>query len=307
MIENAIETLLQSIPFSKLEKAAHELSASYRNQSLGIQSKKPFMLKEEHKIAYLGLRMPATYAALIEVFNKIPCPVDSLLDIGSGPGTALMAAENIFPQLTKSLLIEKDPFLISLGKKINPKAIYKQADILSYKPEHPYNLIAASYSLSELPQQSLESVLETLWNASNPLLCIVEPGTPYGFQTILHARSFLISKQAFILAPCSHEQLCPWKNTSEWCHFSVRLNRTPLQKRLKSASLGYEDEKYSYLIASKIPLAKDQNRIVKTPVKRSGFIDFTLCNSSGIQHQIFTKKQGEIYQAVKNLDWGGSF
>lgn len=306
-LELAIERIAARIPFSKLEQAAIELSQGYRMQTEGQKAEKPYMLKEEHKIAYLALRLPATFASISAVLKHIPIEINSLLDIGSGPGTAYLAASLLFPKIQETLLIEKDSSLIRLGQELigNQKTVnFRASDMKSFVPERSYDLITAAYALSELPETQLQTTLSNLWKAADPLICIIEPGTPYGFKTILQARAHLIQQGAHILAPCTHENACPWLNTQEWCHFSVRFDRTRLQKRVKNAFLGYEDEKYSYLIASKVPLVRPASRIVKTPIKRSGFINFTLCDSTGIHSQIFSKKQGEAYQAVKKLEWG---
>lgn len=312
LLEEKIETLAARIPFKKLEQAASELSLSYRAQTDGIKSQKPFMLSDDHKLAYLALRMPATYAAIADVLKKIPTQVKSLLDIGSGPGTVFWAAMSQFPEMNEALLIERDKQMIRHGKELladvkNARVEYLAQDITSYTPEKSYDLITAAYSLSELSQDALESVLNKLWNAANPILCLIEPGTPYGFNAILRAREILLKQNAFIVAPCTHANPCPWKAGNPWCHFSTRFLRSKLQRRVKGAELGYEDEKYSYLIVSKIPLPRPESRIVKTPIKRSGFLSLTLCDAQGIHDKNFSKKQKEIYLDAKKLEWGDGY
>lgn len=305
LLEEKIEALTSRIPFKKLEQAANELSLSYRAQTDGIKTK--FMFSDDHRLAYLALRMPATYAAITDVLKKIPVPIKSLLDIGSGPGTAFWAAISQFPEINEALLIERDKQMIGYGRELlgNLRHVdYQSHDITTYIPSKPYNLITAAYSLSELSETALESTLTKLWQSADPILCLIESGTPYGFNTILQARKILLKQNAFIVAPCTHSNPCPWSDGNPWCHFSTRFDRTRLQKRVKGAELGYEDEKYSYLIVSKTPLPRPESRIVKSPIKRSGFISLTLCDSTGIHDQIFSKKQKEPYLAAKNLTWG---
>lgn len=302
---NNLEKITSQLPFPKLKKAAEELSLSYRAQTEGIKSKK-FMATLDHKIAYLALRMPATYAAIQDVLRRINEPIHSLLDVGSGPGTAYLAALNQFPTLKEALLIEKDPQMIKLGQELIQRATYQSQGIETYKAQKTFDLVIAAYSLSELPEESLSTILEELWKSAGKYLCIIESGTPYGFKTILQARSKLIELGGHLVAPCTHEKACPMQNSKDWCHFSVRFERTQLQRRVKEATLGYEDEKYSYIIVSKAPIARPESRIVKTPVKRSGFISFTLCNARGLETKIFSKKDGEAYQEAKKLEWGDS-
>ena len=312
LLEEKIETLTSRIPFKKLEQASNELSYSYRAQTDGIKSKKPFMFSDDHRLAYLALRMPATYAAIADVLKKIPIAVKSLLDIGSGPGTAYFAAMSEFTELNEALLVERDKQMISHGKELlstlkNARVEYLASDISTFTPSKSYDLITAAYSLSELSENTLDAVLTKLWQAASPILCLIEPGTPYGFNAILKAREILLKKNAFIVAPCTHENPCPWEEGNPWCHFSTRFERTRLQKRVKGAELGYEDEKYSYLIVSKTPLNRPSARIVKTPIKRSGFLSLTLCDAQGIRDQNFSKKQKQVYLDAKKLEWGDGF
>lgn len=308
-LEEKIETLTSCIPFKKLEHAANELSLSYRAQTDGIKSKKPFMFTDDHRLAYLALRMPATYAAIVDVLKKIHVPIKSQLDIGSGPGTAFFAAMSQFSELSEALLVERDKQMIRHGKELfanlkNTRVEYLTADITSFTPAKPYDLVTAAYSLSELSEAAMENALTKLWTAANPVLCLIESGTPYGFNAIIRARDILLKQNAHIVAPCTHENPCPWKDGNPWCHFSTRFERTRLQKRVKGAELGYEDEKYSYLIVSKIPLSRPEARIVKSPIKRSGFLQLTLCDATGIHDQNFSKKQKQVYLDAKKLDWG---
>ncbi|CAA6656337.1 unnamed protein product [Spirodela intermedia] len=56
---------------------------------------------------------------------------------------------------------------------------------------------------------------------------------------------------AFVIAPCPHDGPCPLENSTKYCHFVQRLERTSTQrmyKRSKGRSLrGFEDEKFSYV------------------------------------------------------------
>jgi ribosomal protein RSM22 (predicted rRNA methylase) len=89
-----------------------------------------------------------------------------------------------------------------------------------------------------------------------------------------------------------------------WCHFSVRLPRLKIHKLLKEASLGYEDEKYCYVILSKTA-PPPYSRIVASPEHHSGHTKLTLCTPPGIiAKTTFTRSQGPIYKTVKKLEWG---
>lgn len=301
----SIDRLTAKLPFSKLEKGAKQLSESYRQQSDGKKSK-TYMSDYDQKVAYLALRMPATFASITECMQKIRGSVQTVLDAGSGPGTAFWAAWSLFPQLKSATLLEKDEDLIKIGKELlgNLPAAYQKGDLAKSVLSSKYDLVTAAYVLSELQESALEGVIDRLYQAASSYFLIVEPGTPYGYRTILKAREFLIQKGAFIVAPCTHEERCPMAGSEDWCHFAARLPRTEMQRLVKGAALGYEDEKYSYLLVSKQSVKRPESRLVKTPEKHSGHVRLTLCNARGLEAKVVSKKEGEVYREAKRLEWG---
>ena len=118
-----------------------------------------------------------------------------------------------------------------------------------------YDLVLISYALGELLADVRARVLDAAWRATSAdgALVIVEPGTPRHFQGVLDARTWLLTHGATIAAPCPHAAACPMAAAGDWCHFSARVPRTKEHRRLKAGSLSYEDEKFSYLIATRSP------------------------------------------------------
>jgi ribosomal protein RSM22 (predicted rRNA methylase) len=74
---------------------------------------------------------------------------------------------------------------------------------------------------------------------------------------------------------------------------------------LKQAELGYEDEKFSYVIATRLALPAAQARIVRHPRKHSGHVQLELCTSGGnIEKTTVTKSKKEAYKRARQADWG---
>jgi len=90
----------------------------------------------------------------------------------------------------------------------------------------------------------------------------------------------------------------------DWCHFSQRLGRTALHRRLKSGELGYEDEKFSYVVASKLPARKAAARIVRHPAVRKGYVELQLCAPDGLRSETVARSQGEEYKRARKAKWG---
>jgi ribosomal protein RSM22 (predicted rRNA methylase) len=310
-----IEDLLEGVSLKSLLSSSKKISSEYR--LLGKRSTSD--QKEEDILAYLAIRMPATYAALERVFEELRermrdfAPI-SLLDVGSGPGTTLWAAAECFSSLRKIHCVEKDEQFLQLAKRLSedtwiyPHTAWMRADMR--KPfcenEEEYDLVVASYSLGELSEQERLSVVERLWDLTGKALVLVEPGTPKGFATLKTIRQQLLGAGGFLIAPCPHSNTCPMAQ-SDWCHFYARLSRSSLHRKAKGAELNYEDEKFSYLIFSRQPASLCASRILRHPRKGKGHVQLALCTGEGMQDKVVTKKDGELYRLAKKSDWGDAF
>lgn len=93
----------------------------------------------------------------------------------------------------------------------------------------------------------------------------------------------------------------------DWCHFAVRLERTQLHRQAKMGTLGYEDEKFSYVILTKEQPQALPSRIIATPKRRSGHVILPLCTPSGLKEQTVARSQKELYKQARKADWGDSF
>ena len=62
----------------------------------------------------------------------------------------------------------------------------------------------------------------------------------------------------------------------------VRLPRSKLHRRAKGVELGYEDEKFSYAVLSREPVAKAAARIIRQPQVRSGHVNLVTSEPDGI-------------------------
>ena len=279
----------------KLQKAYETLSARYR-----FESDKELQTDDE-LLAYMVCRMPATFAVCCEVFKRLKEVMPSItpksvLDVGSGPATAILALLEAFDALDTVTMCEKVPGFIDyarmfLSDKINGTWCRELPE------DESFDLVIASYMLSE---QKDDSMLEKIESLASSCIVFIDTGTPQGYSTLMKARDYLIANGWYIRAPCPHQKACPL----DWCHFSCRLPRTRLHKQVKGTSLGYEDEKFCYLIASK-DAGPTYDRIVSTPLKRSGHVHVRLCTSQGREEDtLISKKMGIRYKQAKKAEWG---
>jgi len=301
-MRDKVEALAEKIKLSRLRQLSFEVSERYRK---GIS---PYLETEDHRLAYLVTRFPATFTALQKVFAEIAhFQPASLLDLGAGPGTGWSAAREIFPHLSKGTLVETDPVFIRLGKALlnNEPVTWLQKDFRTMEfLEH--DLVLLSYSIGEIPEKYWDNILSVVWKAAKQALVIVEPGTPIGFKRIRILREKLLSLGAHMIAPCPHAQSCPMAGL-DWCHFAARVQRSSLHRQVKEGELGFEDEKFSYLIVGKHPQTLPQARILRHPLKQKGHVSFTLCTTDGLKNKVVTRKDKQLYKLSRKLGWGQSF
>ncbi len=266
-------------------------------------------------MAYVLARMPATFGSIKYVLNELKNRyngrIHSILDIGSGPGTTMWAASEVFPE-AKITLLEQDSSLIALGKRLASKshhALIKNTqwvaeDVLRREQFPESDLITVSYAMGEWPQSLWSEITKKLWASAKQALIIVEPGTMPGFNVIRHMRQQLINDGAQMVAPCPHTLQCPMP-AEDWCHFSVRIERSRMHRHVKGGSLGYEDEKFSYVAVSKSYAELPNARILRHPLKRSGHVSFMLCTKDqGLINKIISRRDGELYKRARHLEWG---
>jgi ribosomal protein RSM22 (predicted rRNA methylase) len=325
-LPEAIERLTEAVPTQRLRLAAAALTDRYKTatQAAAIRS-------EDERLAYLLVRMPATYAALVQALRAAQrqfmpqsgndpmsdngVAMETMLDLGSGPGTAAWAAVELFPDVRQLRLVERDGGLIGLGRQLcatsdSPalrQAEWIHSDLNGKFAEGAFDLVVASYSLGELTAAQRSLCLRQAWQRTRKLLVLVEPGTRAGFGCIHQARSELIALGATVVAPCPHRLACPMAVAGDWCHFAARVERTAVHRRIKGGELGHEDEKFSYLAATPLKANPVEQRIVRHPVYHSGFVELQLCSADGIGKRTIGKSKKADYRAARRAAWGDSW
>jgi len=262
----------------------------------------------EH-IAYSLYRMPATLAALERVLERLDIAEfspSSLLDLGSGPGTAIIAARRRFPSLNDIVGLEQSPEFLTISQKLVGNAVQK-GDLEKDIMDRDVDLVVASYSFGELTPQARERWIHYAAKHARAMV-LVEPGTPQGWKCLMECRDQMIAQGMFIAAPCPHHASCPFVGTKWWCHEAVRLPRTRFHRWIKGGRLGYEDEKFSYIIGFSEPIERPECRIVHAPRHRSGHTHLSLCQADGqLKKYVVSRRNKELYSLVKRVKWGDAF
>ncbi len=320
-LPEAIERLSRTVSPQRLRLAAASLTDRYRS----VVTPAAAIRSEDERLAYLLVRMPATFAALVQALREakrqlmaqsgdaLVCDngvgsdagmaMETVLDLGSGPGTAAWAVAGAFPDVRQFRLVERDRSLIGLGRQLCAtsdlqalrQAEWIQADLNGKLAEESFDLVVASYSLGELSPAQRSLCLRQAWQRTRKLLVLVEPGTRDGFGCIHQARSEFIALGATLLAPCPHGLACPMAAAGDWCHFAARVERTAMHRRIKGGELGHKDEKFSYLAATPLKANPAEQRIVRHPAYHSGFVELQLCSADGINKRTIGRSKKTEY------------
>jgi len=75
----------------------------------------------------------------------------------------------------------------------------------------------------------------------------------------------------------------------------------------KGASVPFEDERYSYVIAVREPVAHAKARIIKPPLDAKPGITLPLCDTDGLRNEFVARHDKEAYRVARKLGWGDLF
>jgi ribosomal protein RSM22 (predicted rRNA methylase) len=311
-LRQGVDAILRDIPSADIKQAAAVLSQRYRGE---VRDGRLHLSGDAATRAYLATRLPATYAAIRASLSAIAdirqgWRPHTLLDAGAGPGSALWAACDQWPSIEQATMIEACDPIRRLGEQLAQHArpgrtVWLAADIERELPAlERAELVTLSYVLGELAPNAINPVIERLWALSDDTLLVVEPGTPAGWQRILVVRDRLVALGAHIVAPCAHAERCPLV-APDWCHFSRRVARSRTHRLAKEADVPWEDEKFIYLAASRVPGERPAARVLARPRAASGAVRLKLCSNSGqVEERLVTRRQGDVYKTARRLDWG---
>lgn len=310
-LSRAIEAEIAGVPAPVLRAAAAALSGAYRGKTaLGAALSPP------DRAAYLAVRFPSTFAVAKAVWREFervmpPGGIRSILDVGAGPGTAALAAQDVFDSGTRYTYLERDKGWLDPAKRLAAACGLKPDVRLGALTRNtkldPHDAVVASYALNELPQAERTAVVDALWRAAGTALVIIEPGTPKGFDVVRSAREMLLAQGAHAAAPCTHDGACPM-SVDDWCHRPQRVSRSAAHRGAKQAQLGFEDEKFSFVILTReSPHRGAAARIVRKPIRNPGHVHLDLCAGDGLNRVTVARSDGPSYRDARDAAWGGTW
>ena len=318
-LESAIEAELRLVPGSQWMSAARGLSERYRaERDPAAGTPRPMASGSKEALGYAALVLPAAYAqlagAMAATAERAPSfAPTTMLDLGSGPGTALWAAAEQWPTLATVHAWERETAFIELGRKLAARsslppvldAQWRQITLGGALPQHTaqYDLIVMGHVLNEMDERVREALVRSAWERCSGVLLIVEPGTSAALPVVRAARDLLLEEGARTLAPCAHDASCPLAN--DWCHFPQKLFRPHFQRRAKEGSAGWEEAKFSYAAMARFaPESPIWGRLIHQPrVNKAGAV-LVVSSRDGIVRPRIPKRDRAAYKAAADLKWG---
>lgn len=316
-LHDAIAEQLATVAPARWIKAAQALSERYRaprgpeNTALAVTS--------ADALGYAALVMPATYAqlrgAMAATAGRLPYwQPATMLDLGSGPGTALWAAAAAWPSLSSFTAWDREPALLELGRSLARRSAtpavratrWERRDlreIAGAAGNQRYDLVVLGHVLNELPAPAQAQIVEAAWGMASGLLLIVEPGTAAAFEVVRSARDQLLAAGAHTAAPCAHNRPCPLEN--DWCHFPQRLKRPEFQRRARGAPSEWEDSKFAYAAMARAePETSIWGRVIREPTFNKAYAEALISSRDGIVQHRALKRHKAQFREVKDLVWG---
>lgn len=314
-LRTALAGLLDGLPPKAATQAVDRLIANYRGET---PTHTPILRDRSDVVAYAAYRMPATFEAVRTALDEFADAApdwspNSHVDVGGGTGAATWAVNATWEGTRPVTVLDWAEPALALGREIaaaNPElkaAEWHRSRIGAALTIESTDLVTVSYVLGELTDADRASVVDAAASAAQAVV-IIEPGTPDGYARVIEARDRLIDAGFRIAAPCPHSAGCPIVPGEDWCHFSARVSRSSLHRQVKGGSLPYEDEKFSYVAATRFPPVPAPSRIVRKPQIRKGQVLLDLCEpDESLRRDTVTKRHGLLYRAARDAAWGDAW
>ena len=316
-LRQAVDSALEGVSLAEITSAADALSQRYRAE---VRDGRLHLSDERSALAYLATRMPATYAAtrasLAAVAGALPgfSPV-AMLDVGAGPARRsgrLRRSGLPFPML---LMLEASPAMRAWGEQA--LGFVRPANDRVARCRHQATVspsaARANWSRWLMFSTNWRRRSATFWSTgygtqTSGVLVVVEPGTSNGWRRILAVRDQLNAAGAHIVGALPARRSLPAGVSRLVSLCSPRVARSRIHRLAKDAEVPWEDEKFSYLAASRLPAATYGSRVIAPAERASGRVRLKLCQPDGSAvHRLVTRREGDAFREARRSDWGDVF
>lgn len=256
-----------------------------------------------------------------------------VLDIGSGPGTALLALlwywkQHKIKNKVQAVALDQNAHILKDARALMHSIKDVSVDVKTIAaPVHAHNvsrtfagqrfdMIVLGNTLNEFGgMEEQEKFLLTLFAdhlTPKGHVVIVEPALQRTTRHLMELRDQIltheeVSKEFVIKAPCLHNEPCPMipHNERDWCHQYLDWHRPEIINKTDRLIGNRKDFlKMAYLLMSRGKPAKPREdlwRAVSSPLKSNGKVEFLLCNAAGMLR--ITRLDKHTSEKNKPLDY----
>ena len=323
-----IETIQQLIdkegfPHERVVLAVAELSRLFTKERATLN--RSYLDDQAYAMAYLSYFLPVNLAKIQVLLNEMPAPEVgerfSVLDLGSGPGTGLLAVldwwhQQESPHTLSVTAVDSSSRALRQARRLwdgyCQAANSQKADLQTYegdleqqawleqaRQKGPFDLIILANCLNEIFTDACDPIMarttfvnETLaLLATHGTMMIVEPALRETSRALHQVRDRLVlEKCCTVYSPCLHDSNCPaLMKPDDWCH-EERVWNPPAMIQQINEVVGFIKDalKFSYLLLRKdgktiVNRRPDVYRVVSELRELKGEKRAWLCNECGRQ------------------------
>ena len=315
-------------------KGIRELSEAFTQERSSLPQN--YLNQKEYRSGYILYFLPVNALKVTSLLQKTQALTPSknpslrFLDLGCGPGTALMGTfqaveESLLPE-AESLemhwtLIDQnrlalqdaqafhDSLLNELKKKFPEKKISSTVQIIvgnlfnqkisQLLPHQKFDLVFALNFLNEFPREKRLHLIEGLqkYQDESGKIFLMEPALRLTSRELMKLHDELLTHEVIsVLSPCLHQRECPMlaENNRDWCHTYIDW-RIPdwIAKLDHLAGIKKEYLKCSYLLLGKKPknYSNQEWRVVSGPLNSKGKTERLLCGPGNLPHLLRAMRQ----------------
>jgi ribosomal protein RSM22 (predicted rRNA methylase) len=346
-LHNAIAGALAKAPTARWLRAAQLLSERYRAPRDDYE--RALATGADQLLGYAALIMPATYAqlygALATTAARIPdWSPRTLLDLGSGLGTALWAATAHWSSLRVLTAWEREPAAIALGRelarssrspairearweRVDLRALDERPPTTDHRPpsqrtknREPRTGNPIPHPPSPIPQQTFDLVI--LGHVLNELAPQARAAVVAAAWQLTGGMLLIVepgTPDGFTVVRAARDALLdegahtiapcahdrPCPLERDWCHFPQRLKRPDFQRRARGAPSEWEDAKFAYAALARFSLgAPIWGRVIRESTSNKAYAETIISSREGVARYRALKRHRETFRLVKELEWG---
>lgn len=217
--EHILQNLLTPLSETQLVSELKKISTNFTSKRDKIGE---YVVSKEMVSAYTCFYLPTNIPKFDFLMEQLPEGIRKrigeldFLDVGTGPGTYLVAHNQYFQNGKKLYGLDSSELMLEQAKKLLGERVSLSLNLPS---DFKDGVLFFGNSLNEMNH---EKGLELVKKTDPEIVLLIEPGTKESFSEVFSFRKALLEKGFGVVYPCPEPQKsCPAMG-EEWCHQVLR-------------------------------------------------------------------------------------